>query len=59
MARAAAYRAAVPGGDALGAVGYPVPAPPETRGGPLGSSIDLTGGGWGDGSLVRDADSSE
>ncbi len=46
----------VPGGDALGAVGFPVPAPKATR--MIGTEavrVDLTAGRWGDGRLLRDA----
>jgi hypothetical protein len=48
------------GGDALLAVGYPVPELQDTRVVNTSSaSIDLTGGSWGDGRLVRDKDTGE
>jgi hypothetical protein len=51
---------AVPGGDALGAVGFPAPAPGATR--TIGAdavSVDLAGGQWGDGRLLRGPDGQE
>jgi len=46
----------VPGGDALGAVGFPAPAPRATRMiGAEAVNVDLTGGRWGDGRLRRNA----
>ena len=52
--------ARIPGGDALGAVGFPVPDPQATRMiGADATSIDLVGGQWGDGRLLRDAGSKE
>lgn len=45
------------GGDALGAVGYPVPDADGTRMiGASDVSVDLTGGDWGDGRLARGTD---
>ena len=55
-----AVGAGVPGGDALGAVGFPVPAPQATRRvNAQAVSIDLTGGRWEKGRLLRDADGSD
>jgi hypothetical protein len=46
------------GGDALAAVGFPVPAAGETRiADQSATSIELTGGRWGNGNLVRGPDS--
>jgi hypothetical protein len=48
------------GGDALGAIGFPTPDPDVTRA--IGASdvgVDLTGGEWGDGRLVRSTDKQE
>jgi hypothetical protein len=46
--------AGAPGGDALRAVGFPVPDPHSTRVvDAAATSVDLTGGQWGDGRLAR------
>ena len=45
----------VPGGDALGAVGLPAPAPGATQKiSAEATSADLAGGRWGEGRLLRD-----
>jgi hypothetical protein len=45
----------VPGGDALGAIGFPAPAPGATRKiSAEATSADLAGGRWGEGRLLRD-----
>jgi hypothetical protein len=52
--------AGAPSGDALEVIGYPVPAPQETRvADRSATSIDLTGGAWGNGNLIRDPGSGE
>jgi hypothetical protein len=50
----------VPGGDALGAVGFPVHAPGAIRAiGAEAVSVDLAGGQWREGRLLRDPDGEE
>jgi hypothetical protein len=50
-----AAAAGASGGDALGAIGFPAPEPQATRViGADATSVDLTGGQWGDGTLLRD-----
>jgi len=52
-----AVGAGASGGNALGAIGFPVPEPQATRVIRAdATSVDLTGGQWGDGRLLRDAD---
>lgn len=49
--------AGVPGGDGLSALGFPAPDPHTTRQiDAQAHRVDLTGGQWRDGRLVRDAD---
>lgn len=44
------------GGDPLSAIGFPVPEPEATRVVDADATcVDLTGGQWGDGTLIRDA----